>query len=552
MKNKKSIQKLAILLISGGIALFNSCQKSDMDFNKLSDEIEINPSLAAPIAFGSLTLDDLVNKFDSSGYVDRYEDSLLYIAYSDTLFTYTAADAPQIPDQQFLEEYIESDIIINPQWIGSNPGDTVRFEKIKDEEWTFDNNERLDSVHVKTLDLIIDVSSTFKHTGILHITTDNLTIDGEPFSHDIMISDVSGSFTYNTTINLDGHSLYLNNDTPGVTNLPLIFNLDLINSGNPVLLGDECRITMSFENMQVFGAFGYAGDYQLDLDDGEVSFDFFNNDNLEGEIFIEDPQFYINIHNSFGVPVGIDLGTLSVYSASKDTTSNFVLDENPYDIIAPGLDSVGILKKTIIANIYNTNSNIQDMISLLPSRLNYSVTATTNPGGVTTDNFVTDSSELQVDFEAVVPLYLYARNFVLEDTLEFNFEDEIGENADYIENLELILEVKNSLPMNVEMQLYFVDENYEILDSMFVDDKVLISPTLNIEDKVDNPNEYELKVEFEKTRIEGIKPTKNILINANVYTQASGSGRTVKFYSYYDVGFKLKMNADFSINSKDF
>lgn len=549
MKNKRIRQLLVIFIIAGGAIIYNSCQKSDIDFTRISDEVELTPRIVGPVIYGDLSLDDVIRRIGSD-YVDTYDDSLIYISISDTLFNGSVSDIIEpIPDQDFVEIYIESDIV-GPVWVATPVGDTATFHKVKDGEWTFDNNERIDSIHLKKLNLLIDVSSTFKHEGILHIYCDEIIIDGEPFTHTVQISDVSGNFVYDTIINLDNHSIYLNNDTPGITYLPLYFDLDLINSGNPVLPGEECNVSLIFQDADFYAAFGYIGDYDRSLENGQVFFDIFNNQNFSGEFYVEDPRFTINISNSFGVPVAIDLLPFSAYSAINDVTTDFVLDGNPFTIMAPGIDSVGYFKNTVIT-INKDNSNIADIISSLPSEFNYSVGAVTNPAGLVSDNFVTDSSTLIVDFMAEVPLYFRASGFTLEDTTEFDFMAEIGDDIDIVEYLSLGLDVINEIPMDVDIQLFFTDANYNYLDSMFVDDAFIISPTLNAQDEVDNPEVYTKSVEFDTDKFEKIKPTKFIIIRANIMTAEATLGKPVKFYSYYDISFKLKLTADLRINSRD-
>ncbi len=548
MKKKINLRNLAIILAITGTGLLFSCQKNDLALNNISEEITLKPKFAGPLLYGSLSLDDVIDLVNEDSIVYRYEDSLLYVLFSDTLEGFSIQDQViDIPDQVFIEEYIEAEIAVNPQWIASNVGDTVLFEKVKEEEWTFDNNERLDSLQIKSLNLIIDVTSSFEHTGILDITSENFTIDGEPFSHQVLISDVSGSFTSTETINLDGHWMYLDNTTPGLTKIPLLYNLKLINSGNPVMAGDECKITMTFENLDFYSVFGYVGDYTLDPQGGKLSLPIGDDFDFEGEIYFENPQFNLFIASSVGVPIEFDLVNMSAYSSLKDDSITFVLDENPYIIEAQTLDSVGYFKTTPIS-INNSNSNISDIIALLPDEISYSVAGRTNPAGLTSNNFVTDSSEISVMFEALVPLYFSAQGITLERTDTLNLVQEIGEeNLDLLKSLNMSLDITNRLPMNVDVQVYFDDKDNILLDSLFVDEAFLISPALNAKDEVENPITYTKTIELDADKVDGIRDTKFIRIRAQISTPAASDGKSVKFFSYYDLGFKLIMDGELEV-----
>src|SRR5210317_1943569 len=77
------VKSLKILLV--GSLLLTSCHKEYFQLDRLSDEIEIETDLVAPLVFGSLSMGDLVARFDSSGYSREFEDGLIYLSYSDTL-----------------------------------------------------------------------------------------------------------------------------------------------------------------------------------------------------------------------------------------------------------------------------------------------------------------------------------------------------------------------------------------------------------------------------------------------------------------------------------
>jgi hypothetical protein len=167
---------IAVIFIIG----FNSCLDDKWDLNTINSDISLHPQVAAPLVYGNLSLDDLLNKLDTTDYVKKFDDNLLYITYSEYLLSYKATDVIDIPDQEFLELYISSDVVI-PEWLASELNDTISFHKQKDGEFIFRNNERLDSINMKTSILHIHVESSFKHLGILNIYSDNVLIDGEPF-----------------------------------------------------------------------------------------------------------------------------------------------------------------------------------------------------------------------------------------------------------------------------------------------------------------------------------------------------------------------------------
>lgn len=552
MKTKLMLRIIIAILMTGGLIGLNSCMDDGWDFSKISDEILLTPGIAAPIAYGELSLKDILIEFDSAGYIQEYEDSLMYISYAQDMFSYPSYDIMSIPDQDFLEFFIEAEVAIFPFWNDLPLGDTVSFDKNQDGSFEFPNGEKLDSIYVKSGDLQINVSSSFLHSGIINIGSDSLLHDGEPF-HDILkISSADGSFDTSYTVNLENYKIYLDNSDPVKSYLPLTFELSLINSGSPINLSESCNISLSFINFEFSSAYGFFGNYDLMVEDGEIVLELFDISEIEGQISFFNPQLVLNVNNSYGLPVQIDLSDFSTYSVANNVTTPLVFDGvNPFDILAPGIDSVGTSVPTRI-EINNTNCNIAEALETFPNRFNYSVSAITNPlGPEDTDNFITDSSSLDVGIEVALPLHFKANGYALEDTILFDFEEQFGDNVDLIETFILDMDVKNGLPMEVNMQLFFKDENYNMLDSMFVDDKFLLPPTINAQNQITEPSENTKSIELDSAKLEKIKTTKYMFIRATISTAGAQDGDYVKFYSYYNIYFKLKLDAALNVNSRD-
>jgi hypothetical protein len=352
---------------------------------------------------------------------------------------------------------------------------------------------------------------------------------------------------------MDGNNVYLDNTNPDTTVLPLSFELKLINSGNPVLPTESCDITMRFVDPEFSAVFGYLGDYNLILSNAALTVDIFDTEDLNGgSLLFADPRFTLNLTNSYGVPVEVDLSNVRAYSRINDISSTIIFNPgvNPFSVAAPGLGQIGEEVSSVI-DINKENCNIEEVMETYPNDFRYRVEATTNPGGLERNNFVTDSSNLKVDFEVVLPIWINAKGFYIDETEPFDFMENFGEDSDIIDYLKLTMDASNGLPTAIDMQLYFQDENYNTIDSMFMDDGFLIEPSLNAEDIVEQPSVQSKSVEFTRARLKKLEPVKYMLIRAWVNTPKAGEGRFVKFYSNYTIDFKIKMQAELTINSRD-
>ncbi len=530
----------------------NSCFDDHWDLDRISDEIEINPGIAAPLAYGILSIDDLINKFDTAGRVKKFEDSLLYLVYKKELMSYKASEILNIPDQDFPEIYISSDINI-PEWLVSGLGDEITFVKEKKEEFVFENNERLDSIRIKQTTLHIHVESEFHHSGSITVTSENILINGEKFSREVQISDASGNFSYDADIPVDGAIVTLDNTDPTLTTIPFTYELKLVNSGAAINSDESCSIAISIRNIEFSSVFGYLGDHEVLLNSGEVDIDLFDDALQKGNIFFADPKIQISVENSYGVPVSLELSNMVARSKKNNSTSTLVFTGiNPFQVTAPAIDRIGQADTTLI-EINKDNSNIDEAMNIQPESFTYSVNAITNPGNPTSaNNFATDSSDMKIDLEVLLPLWVRADGFILEDTLDWDYENEFGEDTDFVEYLRLGMEAQNRIPAQVKLQLYFKDENYVTLDSLFHDNDFLLHGAgLDNNEKAGPAVTEEKTVEITASRIEKVKPTKHLLVRATLNSTGADQNKFVKYYSYYTIDFKLKLKARLNLNTRD-
>jgi len=112
MKGFKAAVIIGLILLTG----VKSCNLDYFDFSKLSTDVELTPSVAAPLAYGALTIGDLIAAFDSTGIVGQDSTGLLLIRYVDTAYSVEASQLINFPDKVYDETYIDSDITGSLDW----------------------------------------------------------------------------------------------------------------------------------------------------------------------------------------------------------------------------------------------------------------------------------------------------------------------------------------------------------------------------------------------------------------------------------------------------
>lgn len=548
---------ITIMLVSILVGLSSCIDKNY--FSNISDEVELTPGFALPFAHGSLSIDDLLTKLDSTNIIDQDNDSLLYIFYKADLFSYLASEVINIPDQNFVKFSIAPPI--PAEFALPGIGDTIREITIpfvgtkiplgfdQNLEFTFEHGERIDSVVLKNLRMKIDVTSTFQNELFLDFHADNIKVGGKPWRKIIPLSNSAASIE--EVINNFKVQLTFNENT---TMLALKINIVLINKGESLRPGDHCDITMSFLDNRFSGVYGYLGEYDILTNEGQFDVSFFSNKILGGSISFANPEMALLIKNSFGLPLQIDLGldVVSTINTPPVTPITFI-GINPFIINTPTILNPDEQVPSEF-RINNTNSNFVDAISTSPDHLNYSATARINDGGPTLNkNYIRDSSRFDVGAEVTLPIHFKARGFIFEDTISLDFKSLLDTKFDMIDSLGLTLVVTNEIPLEADIQFYFTDSSYNVLDSMFIDDSNfleagILSPDGRHTISVPKTN----RIEYTAASLENIKGGKFARFKASLNTPIPASGSDFfKFYSFYKINFNLSANAYLRVNPKN-
>ena len=92
------------------LCTFASC----IDQNDYSiDSVEVNPTIALPLVFGELSIQELIKSTDSV-YVKVYPDDLVYLSYSQTLASQGIREMFTIPNKSLIKSFFVPPLTIPP------------------------------------------------------------------------------------------------------------------------------------------------------------------------------------------------------------------------------------------------------------------------------------------------------------------------------------------------------------------------------------------------------------------------------------------------------
>lgn len=535
---KVSLKYLFFLLAAGFIAV--SCIKEEIDLDKISDKMYWNPKLGIPVAYSTLSLEDLIESIDSEQMIKSDSTKFLTLVYSNRILSNTAATIMKFDDQQFGEAIFASQLGI-PAAPTQNP---IVFTKPNSYPFTMSHGEIIDSLVIKTGTLSFNISSTYKHQGKLIIEIPQLKKNNKAFKDSVSITKSDGTFSTVTNFNVAGYKLVL--EHPNVTDNKMSFNytVKLINSGAGVTAGDRIGITIDFTNIAFSSLFGYLGNRQLINTLSEFSFPIFG-EVSQPSLRFANPSIKIRSRSSFGLPANIELYNVEAINSKDNKTIplTFSTGTNPFNIKSP--QTIGGYANDSV--IFNKNTtNLFTALEIGPNKIKYGIRSFANPAGKTL-NYVTDSSKLAVDLDVELPLDLGCSKVEFKDTMDLDLSD-VEDLEDKVKSLLLRTSFENGMPIDMNLQVYFLTETYQHVDTLFAagSDNTINSGELNQAGKVIKPTRKILDSQFSKTEIEKLKTVRNAIVKASIAT--TGGGTTyVKFYSNYTLKVTFGVQTELEI-----
>jgi hypothetical protein len=285
---------------------------------------------------------------------------------------------------------------------------------------------------------------------------------------------------------------------------------------------------------------GYLAPLRYDTPEGSFDINLYENWSL-GSIFFEEPSASLLVRNSIGLPVRALIEKFTVVSVDGEEIE---LEGPPVssgiDIPYPELDQAGEVVSSIFT-LDKDNSNLQEIISSQPMRIDYKIDALTNPDGDTDiRGFVTDTGSFVADLEIQLPMYGKVDDFIARDTVGMDFSE--YRNIDFAE-FRLVSE--NELPLDVHLQAYFTDLSGSVLDSLY-DEPALLLHAAPVDEQgfASGVVREETISTLSAEAFDRIRPAVFMVIVLQFDTHENGGGNSVRLLN--DQSVQIRMGVVFS------
>ena len=305
--------------------------------------------------------------------------------------------------------------------------------------------------------LPIKTTSTINTTVVVDLDLPDASVSGSPIGT-LNINAPTG--VTNSQLDLSNANIFLGNDPNKDHNmLRLSVSTQILASAGMVEFDSSDYIEIEFDASPAKFEYldGYLGQdtFDISINDLDVS----QLAELGRGIRMENPKMRIYVNNSFGIPILVELDITSKDEKGNELPMNVQNMNFPYPSIAE--------RGTVKNETFEINKNNSDIVACLgmPAVLfDIKGRAIMNPDGFTGyTNHITQSSAIDLGFDADIPMTFTAQNFAYVDTLDQG--SALQGLADF-DLLELKIKTINGFPLGGTLDLIFTDSAYKVIDSL--------------------------------------------------------------------------------------
>jgi hypothetical protein len=420
--------------------------------------------------------------------------------------------------------------------------------------------------------LSLDFYNTIKQNVHLSFSLPGATKNGQPFQLNVTIpasdgytpshistqADVSGytflfrginAFeTIHGDLNGNGHI-----DADTVNSLYYSLQASIDSTGQFITLTKNDSITAhcKFQNLipdYVKGFFGYK---QVSLD-STINYTLLSNLNVN-QLHFEQANFSITLENQIGTTAKAYIQHLTAKNTHQNQQISLqgTVMQTPFILtkpIDPHSTSIDVVPTLSNFSVNSQNSNIQDLISILPNQIDYGFNIRLNEGvsmptPAAANDFVYYGDKISAKLNVEIPLSFYANNLVLCDTVQPNFSKV---NINQINSGNLVLHSSNLYPIDINVKMYLLDENKQVYDSLHVLPVIILAGIVNPSiQRVINPRLDKNIIPASHSKLESFFKAKYIVFKAAFNTKPVSTH--IKIYDSYTLLLKLVGDFNYTI-----
>ncbi len=431
--------------------------------------------LVAPVVYSSMGLDDII----ADSLLQVNPDSSLTLVYDNNIYTFSLDTLTEIPDTTLENYYSLNFGTIIPAGQLLVPG------LIEDTKYDL-NGAALTEAIIKSGTVTFELRSTIQEWTIYDYAIPSATdAQGDTFKIQVMVPPGTTQNPSVVVNNYDmaGYHFDLRGSTQNDFNtLQTQLTVRTDPNGNDVAItsADSVSVVNSFIDILPYFAKGYFGN-ESDVVVDQSSFSFANNI-VGGSIDIDQLDLTLELINTIGAEASVNiqnLASVNTSNASAVSLSHNIIGNDQFINRAVNLGNGNVTPSIFTVQLDELNSNADAFLENIPDALSYDIDLQINPFGNTAqyNDFIYCDGSLEANLNLELPLCLIANDLTLADTVSFDVndyleEDDNGELPHPIKDGTFKIFAENGFPIEAELQLYMLDGNGVIIDSIVTDNTI--------------------------------------------------------------------------------
>lgn len=521
-------------LFSGVLLLFfSSCVATDdYDFDSM-EGISLSPRMAFPLLKGELGIENLLNEEDSINLSIR-EDDVLYFHYEVEYESGELLAELEIPDVTFEEEIplLPEDLPI-PINIPANTGwesPEMEFQLFMEAEQHFR------SVHYKGGELQHSLSSDIDIPLEITYTFPSITREGEALSQTLSINSGSSGAGVHSLAN---YVADLTSGENSYNSIPFTIQIRILPQETDIEIPAGSSLSAGFGLVDQEYSFisGFFGEMNLSL--SEMSLEVGPFDEIFEDVTLADMEIDMQVINSYGIPMHLSFPDFVATNLKGDEVR---VRTNPSAEIAvafpetPGEEASTNIQIVNGSEVFNAN----------PEEIRYTAEVHVNKDREDANNFVSDESTLKFKLAADVPLIGSFRKIEIQDTVDVDFKSDFEEFN--VKDLVLRTKLENEFPFAGDFQVYLLDEQYHVTDSLLLENQrdIIVSSSVTPEGDLASPGVSDEEIQIAQDKLDLLTEASHLIIKATLHTSSGADNDypPVKFKSSYRLGIDLDILAE--------
>jgi hypothetical protein len=173
---------------------------------------------------------------------------------------------------------------------------------------------------------------------------------------------------------------------------------------------------------------------------------------------------------------------------------------------------------------------------------------TTNPLGniAGSNDFIYSDKLLKAILEMEIPLSFVATNLTLVDTVDLNITNKNGANN--LKSGTITMIADNGFPFDAALQIYMLNDNNTITDSLFTGLNTILKAPLNASYRAIGKTTTTLIIPVSESKMNALYNTKKIVFKTIYNT--SNQPQYMKIYSDYGIDLKLIGDVNYTVQLK--